>query len=392
MVHELGHCIGFRHTNWLSRGEAEMNAIHITGTPLGQDPNSVMNGGTASYTWNGFSNYDIKAAQYLYTPYYEVLGMSDITQGSGITICDLNYNNRPEIILMTLDAPTGPNNFRYKIGWDMDPYGTVSYWQNYIQLPLSFNFGDEAQGGSITAAKINNNNLIDLIFMSLDNPVGNNNFRYVIAYDINTNGFPSYYSSNYVQITGMGSEAQGAGVAVGYINNNILPDLILMSLDNPPGANNIRYKIGWDLNSSGIASSWSNYIQIDGMGNDADGAGISLYNLDSDPRPEIVLMVIDDPQHTNEFRYKIGWNLDNNGNPSYWSSVVYKAGVGHDQEYGGIAIYDVDGNMKPEMILMGQDAPNGPNTFRYRIAWNLINGNPTSWDYNTSAPEIIASE
>jgi hypothetical protein len=128
------------------------------------------------------------------------------------------------------------------------------------------------------------------------------------------------------------------------------------------------------------------------MGNDADGAGISLYNLDSDPRPEIVLMVIDDPQHTNEFRYKIGWNLDNNGNPSYWSSVVYKAGVGHDQEYGGIAIYDVDGNMKPEMILMGQDAPNGPNTFRYRIAWNLINGNPTSWDYNTSAPEIIASE
>ncbi|MCF6347140.1 MAG: zinc-dependent metalloprotease [Flavobacteriaceae bacterium] len=65
MVHELGHCIGLRHTNWDSQNEYSANTI--PGTPNG-DSNSVMNGGTALFTWNSFSTYDIIAAQYLF-PY-----------------------------------------------------------------------------------------------------------------------------------------------------------------------------------------------------------------------------------------------------------------------------------------------------------------------------------
>ncbi|WP_298903524.1 M57 family metalloprotease [uncultured Psychroserpens sp.] len=67
MVHEFGHCIGFRHTNWDARGEGvgPVGANLIPGTPS-QDPNSVMNGGTANFTWNGFSSFDIIAADFLY--------------------------------------------------------------------------------------------------------------------------------------------------------------------------------------------------------------------------------------------------------------------------------------------------------------------------------------
>ena len=65
MVHELGHCIGFRHTNWDARGEG--NAIQIDGTPL-TDNNSVMNGGTALNIWAGFSPWDVVAIQALYPP------------------------------------------------------------------------------------------------------------------------------------------------------------------------------------------------------------------------------------------------------------------------------------------------------------------------------------
>ncbi|MGJ1192755.1 MULTISPECIES: M57 family metalloprotease [Sphingobacterium] len=67
MVHEIGHCLGLRHTNWQINGEQQQGAIQISGTPS-SDPNSVMNGGTALNLWNGFSNYDIVAAQTLY-PY-----------------------------------------------------------------------------------------------------------------------------------------------------------------------------------------------------------------------------------------------------------------------------------------------------------------------------------
>lgn len=67
MVHELGHCIGFRHTNWDVNGEgtAGVGANYIPNTPS-QDPNSVMNGGTALNSWNDFSTYDRYAVKYLY--------------------------------------------------------------------------------------------------------------------------------------------------------------------------------------------------------------------------------------------------------------------------------------------------------------------------------------
>lgn len=64
IVHELGHCIGFRHTNWQSEGQGQVGANQIPGTPS-TDINSVMNGGTVD-TWSGFSFYDLIAVRYLY--------------------------------------------------------------------------------------------------------------------------------------------------------------------------------------------------------------------------------------------------------------------------------------------------------------------------------------
>lgn len=61
MAHEIGHCLGFRHTNW--QGLGEPSAIQIPNTPSGNnpDPQSVMNGGTALNSWGGFSQNDINA-------------------------------------------------------------------------------------------------------------------------------------------------------------------------------------------------------------------------------------------------------------------------------------------------------------------------------------------
>lgn len=63
MVHEFGHCFGLRHTNWEARKESPAN--HINGTPT-SDPYSVMNGGTAESSWNGFSGDDQYAIRVLY--------------------------------------------------------------------------------------------------------------------------------------------------------------------------------------------------------------------------------------------------------------------------------------------------------------------------------------
>jgi hypothetical protein len=66
LVHELGHTLGFWHSNWQTNdGPNTDTHILVPGTPT-TDPNSVMNGGTALNTWNGFSSYDQIAARTIY--------------------------------------------------------------------------------------------------------------------------------------------------------------------------------------------------------------------------------------------------------------------------------------------------------------------------------------
>ena len=67
--HEIGHAIGFRHSFWLGVENASgldifgnpFSAVHINGTPTGNDPASIMNVGCPVINRN-FSNFDVLAA------------------------------------------------------------------------------------------------------------------------------------------------------------------------------------------------------------------------------------------------------------------------------------------------------------------------------------------
>ena len=72
MAHEVGHCIGFRHTDYMTRescgqnineGTARVGAIYIPGTPTGSDANSLMQ---ACGPADSFNNNDRIALNYLY--------------------------------------------------------------------------------------------------------------------------------------------------------------------------------------------------------------------------------------------------------------------------------------------------------------------------------------
>jgi hypothetical protein len=71
LVHELGHTLGFRHSNWRQLGEQANSTSQIFGTPP-TDGASVMNGQTGGNNWVGFSYYDVVAASYLYRFYFDV--------------------------------------------------------------------------------------------------------------------------------------------------------------------------------------------------------------------------------------------------------------------------------------------------------------------------------
>lgn len=75
IAHEIGHCIGFRHTDWFNRaiscgsggneGDGGVGAIQIPGTPSGADYASWMLACTNGYD-RPFNNNDRVALNYLY--------------------------------------------------------------------------------------------------------------------------------------------------------------------------------------------------------------------------------------------------------------------------------------------------------------------------------------
>jgi hypothetical protein len=69
MVHEIGHTLGFRHSNYAQMGESAgtEGAVHVPNTPTsGNATGSVMNGGTALNAWAGFAGSDLWATRALY--------------------------------------------------------------------------------------------------------------------------------------------------------------------------------------------------------------------------------------------------------------------------------------------------------------------------------------
>ncbi|MEO5647328.1 MAG: M57 family metalloprotease [Chitinophagaceae bacterium] len=78
LTHEMGHCIGFRHTDYMNRAYScgsggnegqettGVGAVHIPGTPTGPDAASWMLACLSSTTNRPFNNNDITALKYLY--------------------------------------------------------------------------------------------------------------------------------------------------------------------------------------------------------------------------------------------------------------------------------------------------------------------------------------
>ncbi|MFD0862267.1 M57 family metalloprotease [Sungkyunkwania multivorans] len=75
ICHEIGHSIGFRHTDWFSRqscgqntneGTAGVGAVHIPGTPTGYDSTSLMLACFNSGVDGEFNGNDVTALRFLY--------------------------------------------------------------------------------------------------------------------------------------------------------------------------------------------------------------------------------------------------------------------------------------------------------------------------------------
>ena len=105
MVHELGHSLGFRHSNYTQLGEGAgvEGAVHIWNTPTsGNATGSVMNGGTALNSWAGFAASDLTAVRALYPIPAPVI--TSVTNSGGYPL--ITWNAAPGAVSYTVSLIT----------------------------------------------------------------------------------------------------------------------------------------------------------------------------------------------------------------------------------------------------------------------------------------------
>jgi len=296
-------------------------------------------------------------------------------QEGDIAVADISRNGRADLLVFHIDNPGGENHGYYRIGWNLDNSGNASFWSPVKLVPGWF--GAEDQGAGVALADINRNGTVDLLVFHVDNPGGDNHGYYRIGWNLNTVGDPTGGWSPIKAVPGwFGWENQGAGVALADINGNGSQDLIVYHIDNPGGENHGYYRIGWNLNAAGdVTGGWSAIKAIPGwFGSEDQGGGIAIADINGNGRPDLIVFHIDNPGGDNRGYYRIGWNLNAAGDVTGgWSEVRAVPGwFGWENQGGGVAVSDIDGNGRKDLVVYHIDNPGGENHGYYRIGWNLI--------------------
>jgi hypothetical protein len=134
------------------------------------------------------------------------------------------------------------------------------------------------------------------------------------------------------------SENQGADIAMADLNGDGRPEVIVFQIDSPEGANQGYCRVGWSLDAAGqVTGGWSPWIAVpDWFAWENQGAGIAIADLDGNGRPEMVVFQVDSPAGLNAGYYRVGWNLDADGQVSGgWSEWMRPTGSpGRTRERG----------------------------------------------------------
>ena len=294
-------------------------------------------------------------------------------QGGDVAVTDLNGNRKPDLIVFHVQNPEGENRAYYQIGRDLDGEGNViGGWSPFIQVPGRFGHNTEEAGIAIT--DLNKNGRPDLVVFHIEKTPGGNCGYYRIGCDLKENGEATRWTDAIAMPGRLGTSNQGAGIAVADLSGNGKPDLIVFFIDDPEGENKGYYRIGRDLDANGKVTQWSEFIRVPGwFGAHNQGAGIAISDVSGNGRPDLIVFHLDNPAGGNTGYYRIGRDLDAWGNVTGgWNEIKALPGFfGCENQGAGITTALLNGNTHPHMIVYHIDNPAGGNKGYYRTGWIL---------------------
>lgn len=170
---------------------------------------------------------------------------------------------------------------------------------------------------------------------------------------------------------------QGVGLAVAELGRPGSSDAVILVVDAPAGQNNGRYRVAHRLRTDGSVSDWTAWTAIpDWFMADNQGADVAVRDVTGNGRPDLLVFAVDNPGGVNRGVYRIGRDLDVNGvvTGGWTPWIDVPNWFSFDNQGAGVALADLDGSGHLDLVVFTIDNPAGVNRGIYQVGRDLDPG------------------